>query len=107
MSSDPIDRLGARLFEAARQERHPQDAEQRALAGARRAWATSEARPLRWVRWSLALAAAALVTALVVVLMRSPTIAITAEPASDLRPARGEQRREPDNVSTVLPPPEM
>jgi hypothetical protein len=102
MSSDPIDRLGTRLFEAARKEPAPEGAEQRAIAAIRRDRATNRPTP-RHARWGLAFAAAALAAGALLLVRREQPAPITAEPASALRPSRGEQR--PVAVpSSALPP---
>jgi hypothetical protein len=83
MSPDPIDQLGRRLFEAARQEPLPPDALTRAVAAARREpVGSSGVRLLRPKSAALWLAAAALAAGAVVFVGRGrePTSQIGAEP---------------------------
>ena len=85
MSSDPIDELSARLFDAARQERLPDGAQQRALLAARRELAAIPKLPAQrsnvaW--WSTAAAGIALAAGVALfVRHREPNAGIRAEPA--------------------------
>lgn len=97
MSRDPIDELGARLFEAAREEQPPQGAEQRALEVARCAavsgstslsgvWHVARPKLLLWA------AALALVLGLVAFGRREqPTSAIKREPLATTTQARASE----------------
>jgi hypothetical protein len=94
MTPDPIDQLGARLFEAARREPLPADALERALAAARRGPVGSGrgsrlSRPAAVTLW---LAAAALAAGAVLFVRNGePTSRISAEPSSSMTRNRAPQ----------------
>ncbi len=84
MTQDPLDRLGARLFEAARSEAPAKGAEQRALLAALSEARTARVTVLpRRAAWA-AVASVAVLAASVALLMqrRKPAEQISAEPAS-------------------------
>jgi hypothetical protein len=85
---DPIDQLGARLFQAARREPLPDGGLERALLAARAELAARRSKPTllsRPVRWTLFAAAAALAAGVALFARHEePTDHISAEPASTL-----------------------
>lgn len=114
MKPDPIDELGARLFEAARREPVPERALERALFAAREARSTAENAVLPPRAALFGLAAAALVAGAALFLMyRGETVSrISAEPALSVRldrepqpPSSNRNLTEPSpSVTTVAPP---
>jgi len=97
---DPIDQLGARLFEAARSEAIPDGAERRALAALRRAneqrtTGTQVSAQRKWLVGGVGVAIA--IAASIALLMRSKenTLAISAEPSrsAHTEPGRRELPR--------------
>ncbi|HEY0468783.1 MAG TPA: hypothetical protein VGC79_31530 [Polyangiaceae bacterium] len=86
MKPDPIDRLGARLFEAARSEALPRGAEARALAAARPVIreSTRASAHFPWRRTWIAAAACLAIAASVALLLRpkQDSLGINAEPSS-------------------------
>jgi hypothetical protein len=94
MKPDPIDQLGARLFEAARREPLPEGALERALAAARREPVSSDSgsRLSRRTTATLWLAAAALAAGAVLFVRNGePTSGISAEPSSSMQHNRAPQ----------------
>jgi hypothetical protein len=85
MKPDPIEQLGARLFEAARNEAVPQGAEQRALAAARRALSQKNqgnARLSARRNWTVAAACLAIAaTSALLIGPRETSLGISAEPS--------------------------
>lgn len=83
MKPDPIDQLGARLFEAARSEALPRGAEQRALARARRVVAERKPENARFpagLRWFAAAACVAIAASVALLLRpKDDSVAISAE----------------------------
>lgn len=101
MKPDPIDQLGARLFEAARQEPPPDGALERALAAARReqANAVSGSRVSRRTAAIFWLAAAALFAGAVFFVRNGePTGGISAEPRGSV-----ERQHAPQPPSQPMP----
>lgn len=91
---DPIERLGVRLFEAAREEPVPEDAAARVLDAARARQLTPVPRLSRRAKWSLLGAAAALAAGTALLLGRHESVErISAEPSSALM--HGPQRVAP------------
>ena len=86
MKPDPIDRLGARLFEVARSEAVPEGAQQRALEAARRESSRqtpTSARLSARRKWPVAAACVAIAAGAVLVLRpREVSLGISAEPVS-------------------------
>jgi hypothetical protein len=104
---DPIDQLGARLFQVAREEQPPSGAEQRALEEARRVASarlpTREAA--RRVRPKLLLLAASLALVCGAVLLdgrEQPPTSISREPLASLSGARAERVPTPPAASHAV-----
>ena len=96
---DPIERLGLKLFDAAREEPVPEDAMARVLDAARARQLAPVPRLSRAVKWSLLGAAAALAAGTALLVGRHESAErISAEPSSALM-------RGPHEVGTAAPEP--
>ncbi|MEI9949506.1 MAG: hypothetical protein WDO74_11105 [Pseudomonadota bacterium] len=98
MKPEPIDQLGAHLFDAARSEAVPRGAEQRALAAVRREIGQKAQPSTRFSvrrKWTFAAACAALAApALLLLRARETSVGISAEPSTVAQP-QPEKRTAP------------
>jgi len=106
---DPIDKLGERLFQAARREPLPDEGMERALLAARAELAAPRSKLIllsRPVRWTLIAAAAAALAAGVTLFARHQDAIdrISAEPASTLQHAHSAQAPSASAIALTAAP---
>ena len=110
MTSDPIDQLGARLFQAARSEALPEGAEQRALDAARSERGRQPQANMQFSgrrKWLTAAACVAIAAGAALLLRpKETTLAISAEPSHAAR-SEPEPRSVPRSEAPSAAPPAL